>query len=678
MTAKFGMSSFGSRGAMPRSLGKPAAIYPGAVVTDAQLKLAVDRLQTTLAAPLDTIATTMTVADASRLAANVLASIDNELVSVTGAPSGNVVPISRGFDGTTPSIHLSGAIVSGSVDAWHHNALVAEIEAIENALGANLSKVPTSPFLVNTMYAFPAQSPGGSLIAGNNSITLSPVPAGINGTDTGHYLYISGGTGAPEAALITGGNAVGGAPSGTLIIQCANAHSGAWTISSATSGIAEALSALLPSGGQVWVAAGEFPMYGTLTIPRDGITIEGAGPASRLTWSNAANDCISVSGRAQCTIRDLTIKGVGKTGGWGINTLNTNNLTLKNLWIDSVQGINLVSNIIALIDSVVFLNLRTNMTGIHIYGGNDQMISNLVMDWDGSNYYDAGIHIEASGGAMISHADVIHAASGLLIDPPAGATVTAIQVSNVWFDSCGSNGIVITPVSTGVNGTDGITDLRLTDCWACSSGGNGVVIGGSGTYASVSFKGLVAFNNANHGVVIGGQGKNTDISNSTICANSQANPNQFDNIMIAAGASNWRIQNNTIGGNLWGNIEKASFAIGISDGASDYFTVLGNRITAGLAGAIYDGATGAHACIEGNIGWNPVGISTIAVGASPFTYKAGHQPEVVYITGGTVSSINRGGAVAAFTSSPASIPLPPGGTVTVAYSALPTMNKDVL
>ena len=209
-------------GVESRSLGKPAAAYPGRLATDADLAIAVDRLQTTLGFPLDNVSTVMQVADASQIVANVLLSIDNEIVRVTAAPSGTQVPISRGFDGTTPAAHAAGAMISGFIDAWHHNSLVSEVEAIENALGPNLSRLPSSPFVVSTAYDFPAQSPGGSLIVGNNTITLSPVPSGVNGTDQNHYLYVSGGTGAAEAALITGGSAVEGAASGTLIIQCFN------------------------------------------------------------------------------------------------------------------------------------------------------------------------------------------------------------------------------------------------------------------------------------------------------------------------------------------------------------------------------------------------------------------------------------------------------------------------
>ena len=110
-----------------------------------------------------------------------------------------------------------------------------------------------SPFADARRYNFPPQAPGGSLIAGSNTVTLTPVPAGVNGSDTGHYLYVSGGTGTAEACQITGGGAVGGTPTGSVTLQCANTHSGAFTVASSSGGIQEAVCSLPIAGGSVGV-----------------------------------------------------------------------------------------------------------------------------------------------------------------------------------------------------------------------------------------------------------------------------------------------------------------------------------------------------------------------------------------------------------------------------------------
>ena len=270
-TLPFRGTRFGSPGAGSLSLGIPAAAYPGRVATNSDLIVAVDQQQTTLLLPMGVSDLTATVLDPSSIKAFNLLSIDSEIVKTLGPPAGNVIPVSRGFDGTLPAAHASGAIVAGFIDAYHHNALAAEIEAIETALGPNLGNVSNAglPFLVSSNYAFAPQSPGGSLTVGTNVITLNPVPKGVNGTDANHYLYISGGTGTAEAVLITGGTAVSGAPSGTVIVTCANAHSGAWTIATATGGAAEAMQSLLSAGvgGTVQFPGGITTVHAPLTIP---------------------------------------------------------------------------------------------------------------------------------------------------------------------------------------------------------------------------------------------------------------------------------------------------------------------------------------------------------------------------------------------------------------------------
>jgi len=328
---------------------KPAGVYPAAVATDAQLAIAQNRLQVRLFAPLDSSSTQMTVDNATAIPANVLLSIDDEIVRVTAAPSGNVVPIARGFDGTTPALHLASALVSGYIDAWHHNALVAEVEAIENALGANLSKIPASPWLIASAYNFPAQTPGGTLAPGNQVVTLTPVPQGVNGTDTNHYLYISGGTGTAEAVPITGGTAVGGAASGTVIVTCANSHSGAWTIKTATAGIQEALDST--SYPQVLVLAGQHLIYATITVPTGGSVTGMSGSAdsnpgaTMLLYQLNTGVCIDLYGN-QTVLRDLQIKQVpastaqtftAAAGNIGVQCLNVSPRNANAATIENVQ-----------------------------------------------------------------------------------------------------------------------------------------------------------------------------------------------------------------------------------------------------------------------------------------------------------------------------------------------------
>jgi hypothetical protein len=203
-------------------------MFPGAVVTDARLGIAVNGIQTRLSSALSAVAASITVADASGMEAGLILTIDDsETVQVSGAPVGNVVPVTRGFGGTTAAVHASGATVAAYIDAWHHNALVAEVEAIESSL------LGTVGGFLSTAYDFDPQTPGVALIAGgvDQTIPLAPMPLGLA---VGSKLYISGGTGTAEAVAITAVTGTGGDTTGSIKVTPANAHTGAWTIRSAT------------------------------------------------------------------------------------------------------------------------------------------------------------------------------------------------------------------------------------------------------------------------------------------------------------------------------------------------------------------------------------------------------------------------------------------------------------
>jgi len=109
---------------------------------------------------------------------------------------------------------------------------------------------------------------------------------------------------------------------------------------------------------------------------------------------------------------------------------------------------------------------------------------------------------------------------------------------------------------------------------------------------------------------------------------------------------------------------------------ADYVMIVNNNVRGNATGSIVSGGSGTNIEIRNNIGYNPVGISTITVGASPFTYTAGASPETIYIYGGTVSDVSIGGSTIA-TASPTQVELPPNQSVTVTYSAAPTMKKYV-
>lgn len=173
--------------------------------------------------------------------------------------------------------------------------------------------------------------------AGVQSVTLTHCPVGVAGDNTGHSVYISGGTGTAEAVLITGGTCTSGALSGTIFFTTANTHTGAWTITSATDGIQEAVYSM--SRPSVFVAPGTHVIYATIT-PVVGAEIFGAGWSSTLQIGTAGMTLIkadSLDSFSDVYIHDLYLAGnSGNTSEKGIHIKQMSGARVERIKADSV------------------------------------------------------------------------------------------------------------------------------------------------------------------------------------------------------------------------------------------------------------------------------------------------------------------------------------------------------
>jgi hypothetical protein len=171
-----------------------------------------------------------------------------------------------------------------------------------------------TPFADVRPYNFAPQSPGGSLVSGNNSVTLNPLPPGVI---SGDYLQVSGGSGTPEACVVSG---VSGS---SVTLNCANAHSGAWVVGSATAGAQEAANA--NPGGLVYFPVGNYPMYAPITLspPTTASAIGCASWGAVLTAQTAAANIVNAfSGNPSSVVGCAFASAVTRTGGAAIQLGN--------------------------------------------------------------------------------------------------------------------------------------------------------------------------------------------------------------------------------------------------------------------------------------------------------------------------------------------------------------------
>jgi hypothetical protein len=459
-------------------MSTPTAVFPAAVATDAQLKVANNLVQTTLKVAIGTTDTILFVNSAAGFTANCLVSIDNEIIavaSVTTSPNAtlNVASGGRGFDGTAAAAHSPGAKISLFIDAWHHNVLSAEVKAIEAALGSNLSNIGHSPFLISRDYNFAPQTPGGTLNAGANSITLSPMPCGMA---VGGYLYISGGTGAAEAVPITG------ASSTNVIVTCANAHSGAWTIQSATSGIQEALSCSVAQYGSavVFVPPGVSLIYGSIVMPSYS-TLYGGGMG--VSVIRLAPGCwkfcllgggIGMCGSAASSYSNITVRSLEFDGN---RVNNTGSFTLPNAVGSMVSFYGTNGDHIKVEDCYAHDNPGNGSVGGYVQigfdpaatGGEWAMYHNVVM----GNGYGGGLMTTAAGTKFIGNVcEGTWGDAGLVVNGPnsRGSLVVGNRVENngISLEATANTTVVGNVVDPPFN-----TGILVSDC------GEGMVVVGN-------------------------------------------------------------------------------------------------------------------------------------------------------------------------------------------------------
>ena len=350
-------------------------------------------------------------------------------------------------------------------------------------------------------YNFAPQSPGGTLTGGiSNTIPWVPTP-GVQFNDTAHYLYISGGVGAAEAVLITGGS------NSTLTFTPANNHSGAWTISSATAGIQEAKQAAGSAGGIVQLTAGTLTTYATIYIDTP-IWLRGSSiNASKISIAAQSPHVVQIH-HDHVVVSDLYIDSSagGRTGNGieldsGFVEGRFDNLRVYNQSIGiDLNGAGWVSDVWM---SANATGLRINSNEVHVRASqSNQNTSNGVVIAGGTGIYL--VDFTAAGNSVSnfiatgSPADIqmIGCVSSMTTSGPgldfSAATTAELTITNMLVETSGGNAPAIKlgditglrilgSVITAANASPGIVFTKTA--YEVNITGNKIEGGGSTTTA---------------------------------------------------------------------------------------------------------------------------------------------------------------------------------------------------
>jgi hypothetical protein len=204
-------------------------------------------------------------------------------IGATAPSNGQVLTYSSGSGQYAPSTPsgAAGGVVTGPGASQNIAQPVGTQLSVNNLSGIRYV-TPTDNWSV---------SPSGSLIGGTTAtVTLTPCPMGVDTTGNSMYFVYLSGQGIPEPVMVTGGTCTSGATSGTIVFTPKNTHSATYLLSSASSGIQEAINdacgvpsgsggnpnarVILPATG---ATSNALPVYGSIFAHCSRAQIEGNG-----------------------------------------------------------------------------------------------------------------------------------------------------------------------------------------------------------------------------------------------------------------------------------------------------------------------------------------------------------------------------------------------------------------
>jgi hypothetical protein len=363
-------------------------------------------------------------------------------------------------------------------------------------------------------------------------------------------------------------------------------------------------------------------------------------------------------------IRSLQIdSSVARTAGSFINpTVNCNRITLYDLnLVAPFWGIHIPNIALCTLRDVDIANTVAS-TGVSIVvdGGFAVLLDNVICR---NSTCFAHLQINNINDITLTNCQFIQGGNCMNITPGNGQIVGLLLSNNTQFDAPQTGpAIRVAPSGTGT-----VTRVFIDNAWINqASGQDNVVVTNAGG-------GTVNGFTVSNSIVLGsGSGTGLDLVGVSNVSLVNSRIGSHGTAVSIASSNNVRLIGNRLGptDGLAGNTN----AILLS-GTSDFYDISGNDLS-GNTVAISNSASGTNGYIGGNVGYPTIGVSAVTVGASPWTYTAGPSPETLFINAGTVSLIAVAGA-GVLQNGNVAIPLGPNESMTVTYSATPTVVKSI-
>ena len=338
---------------------------------------------------------------------------------------------------------------------------------------------------------------------GAKTATIAGIcPIGLNGNDTNHSIYISGGTGTAEAVLITGGTARSGVSGGTLTFTTLNTHTGAWTLGSASTGIQEAVVAALAAGiRKVQLPPIDMHVYAEVYIePGTGLEIEGSYPGTQITLHPADANLFNVVNGSWFQLGGLLVQHAlptGATAGAFVKVAGTSFAKLHDIFAYYGWDIIDLSNVYLCQMNFIYSQSRLHY-GIKVTGtAHHTAIQAQGIQFGGSGTASGLIGLYVAGQMQSSEfsqfVDVLSDYS-VYVNIPASGYFNETHFSDCTFDSFVLGGVHLTG---SVGGTSGGV-ISFANCRVSAGSGSTSGFAINSKYYDVTL--------ANNSILAGGYG----------------------------------------------------------------------------------------------------------------------------------------------------------------------------
>jgi hypothetical protein len=416
--------------------------------------------------------------------------------------------------------------------------------------------------------------------------------------------------------------------------------------------------------GVVYFPAGTYKVTALITLGSNN-ALQGAGYLiTNIVTTSATAGIFSAPVNSYWRITDLYFNAsVTQTAGAFLTTAGITGQLERcqfNKYLTAIAG---ADNVAVFRDIVFSAGVTGTGVGITVTGYAGGLVLDRLLYYAAglANQPAYGIQVFSCGALQISDSEVVQQGTCLYVNPGTGQTAASIYAFNTFFDSA-TIGISLAPSGTGT-----IIRSKFIGCWTSSHSSFGTNIAqGTGTIDGIDFVDHHAFLNGNNGFQMGAS-INVNISGGAFC---QQTSNS--GIAVLSNVSKFSIIGATCGSGygLTGNTNGIFLSGGHNNYSIKNCNLLGNS-SASLAGT----GTGPVAWVQDNLGYNPVGASSVTVTASPFTLTAGQSSTTVYVAGGTISNITLAGQSVG--TGLLTFRLNPFQALVITYSGAPTMWKSI-